>query len=401
MMTKIFLPLALLLGVARTTVAQSTLHNYLPYYWTIYDFATSYSAEESRARDAIVTHAPKNNNQVIDTMFYYSPNSTNAVIFKYANNNLFNKYDSRQRLVGGQREFRRNWSYSVSGEVVSDYELDFDTDTSLFKFRIHTLHANGLIEQIYYGYDTATVDTFSEDYGLANYHYTGMRLDSSTYSNLIGWKRGTEYYYYSGSRFDSIIYKVPAYPSGYFYISRNYFTYNASGNLIKDSASYVWPGTSSYDNIKIRKWFYAPNGNLDSAYWREYESSGIITGGGPTMRYYYNADNNYDSIVIGRFNKIRYVFSYQASAFNTIEYEVSNTFQPYPNPINNGAILRLEGNTRHANLYALDGKLVKNYARLEEDQLVLPNNLPPGLYILQWQVQGSTTPQTQKLLIKN
>ncbi len=149
MMTKIFLPLALLLGVARTTVAQSTLHNYLPYYWTIYDFATSYSAEESRARDAIVTHAPKNNSQVIDTMFYYSPNSTNAVIFKYANNNLFNKYDSRQRLVGGQRVFRRNWSYSVSGEVVSDYELDFDTDTSLFKFRINTLNANGLIEQIY------------------------------------------------------------------------------------------------------------------------------------------------------------------------------------------------------------------------------------------------------------
>jgi hypothetical protein len=51
-------------------------------------------------------------------------------------------------------------------------------------------------------------------------------------------------------------------------------------------------------------------------------------------------------------------------------------------------------------LYALDGKLIKNYARIEEDQLVLPGNLTPGLYILQWQVQGSATPRTQKIMIK-
>jgi hypothetical protein len=32
-------------------------------------------------------------------------------------------------------------------------------------------------------------------------------------------------------------------------------------------------------------------------------------------------------------------FHIKKSAFNTDEFEVSNTFQPYPNPINNGAIL--------------------------------------------------------------
>ena len=382
--------------------AQSNLIYIQPSYWEIYDFSTSFSDDQWRARDAIVTNAPKNGNKVIDTLRITAiTGGFNEVsILSYHNIEEINKYDKRiwDKSSGIINWDHRTWEYNSDGTVVQNIEFEIDPDTSLMHFRFYDIDSDGLIGHLFYGFDMATLDSTNPEYGFVDYHYTGMRLDSNTFTRLNGSYVGRFYYYYSANRFDSIIYD---YGKGY-YTQGNYFTYDLNGKVLKDSLSTNWPSNPSWNNQWVKNWIYSSNGALDSAYALDYDYGGSSPVVNIEMKVFYNSSMNYDSLFIKQGGaRYGYKFSYQKSAFDLSDIEVNNKFRPYPNPVKAGSKLVLEKNTTRILLYSLEGSLIKEIHNVENNRISVPDRLTPGLYTLQWFVEGQINPRTQKLVIRN
>lgn len=377
--------------------AQFTFSNFQPAYWRIYDFSTTSSDDGWRSRDALVINAPRNGNLVIDSVILIDGNN-NVAFFNFDFIDSHNQYSKRLYylpLTNYRRE--RTWEYNQQGRPLREFELSLSSmDTTLINFRKFILNSNGLIEQLYFGYDTVPVqlDSISNEFGFVNYYYTGMRLDSSSYYFLNGSHRGTEYYFYTNTQFDSLVYIN----SSKTIFQRNIFSYDANGRITKDSASYVWANTPQNNYQRAINWVYTPSGSIDSIYYVDYISNGIILRR-PPLKFYYNAFNNYDSVLVGTSSK--YLFTYQASTFGNDEFDLNEAFQPYPNPVQSGGTVKVEDGTVSAKLYAIDGKLISSFNVIIEDKLVLPANLPPGMYLLQWQLDKVKTPRVQRIIVKN